>query len=83
VIFLNKKELEERLIKEEIRTDLYSLNGGLPSEVYCLSEINGVWEVYYSERGSKTGLQIFDDEGEACQYFYEELIRILKNMRLI
>lgn len=38
---MNKQELEQRLIKENIPKDAYYLNGGYPNESYCLSEVNG------------------------------------------
>jgi hypothetical protein len=76
---LNKKELQERLNLEKISTDVYSLNGGLPNERFCLGQIAGKWEIYYSERGDKTGLVTFDKETEACEYFYRELHKMLKS----
>ncbi|TKC16834.1 hypothetical protein [Robertmurraya kyonggiensis] len=79
---MNFKELELRLISERIRRDVYSLEGGLPNEAYCISQTNGIWEVYYSERGSKSGLKVFRKEEEACQHFYDSLIKTLRDMGL-
>lgn len=79
---MNIKELESRLISENIQSDLYSLDGGLPNEAYCISQSNGSWEVYYSERGNKSGLRIFQNEEEACQFFYDSLIETLRDMGL-
>jgi hypothetical protein len=79
---MNIRELESRLISENIRRDVYSLKGGLPNEAYCISKKDGTWEVYYSERGSKTSLKVFHNEEEACQYFYDSLIATLKDMGL-
>ena len=56
---------------------LYSLNGGLPSEKYCIEEVNGVWQVYYSERGIKRDMGCFDNEEAACDCFLKELRRII------
>ena len=69
---MNKKELAEKLILEGIRTDMYSLKGGLPNEAYCIDyEYEyGKWVVYYSERGNRNGLKYFDYENDACLYFY-------------
>lgn len=64
------QELQEKLKNENIRQDAYSIGGGLPNEAYCLNEVEGKWEIYYSERGEKTGLKIFEDEESACNYFY-------------
>ena len=79
---LKKTELERKLITANIRPDMYSLNGGLPNEKFCLSEVNGRWEVYYSERGNKTGLKEFGNEDDACQYFYDMVYKTSKNMGL-
>lgn len=37
------------------------------------------WQVYYSERGRKTGLRKFDTEKEACEYFLINMKRYAKN----
>lgn len=79
---MNINELGLRLSSENIRSDVYSLNGGSPNEAYCITQRNGVWEVYYSERGNKSELRIFQKEEDACQYFYDLLIETLKNMGL-
>jgi len=80
---MKKNELQQKLISENISLDMYSLNGGLPNEAFCLSEINGIWEVYYSERGNKTGLKVFNKEEDACQCLYDTLYETLKGMSLI
>lgn len=41
---MQKNELEQKLLQEEVSKDLYSLKGGLPNESYCFNELNGVWE---------------------------------------
>ncbi len=65
-------DLEKRLIEENCPR-VYSLKGGLPNEEYCIGFNNGSWEVYYSERGIKSGLKIFDNEEDACEYFYNNI----------
>lgn len=70
---MNKNDLREKLQQEGIRPDAYCLNGGLPNESYCLNESNNQWEVYYSERGNKSGLKVFDNENDACQYLYQQI----------
>lgn len=67
-------ELKAALVRERVRKDAYSLAGGLPNESYCIASCPEGWEVYYSERGSKSGRQVFQDESSACDYF---LARIL------
>lgn len=69
-----QKELQSMGIPEE----LYSImDGGLPSEKLCIVN-EGVWQVYYSERGQKTGLRTFSAESEACEYFLKKLRRYAK-----
>ena len=52
----------------------YSLEGGLPSEAYVIAPGAGRWEVYYSERGQRSGLETFYDEDEACARFLEQVL---------
>jgi hypothetical protein len=73
------KELEKKLIETNVPKDIYSiLKGGLPNERYCITKDGDNWEVYYSERGNKTGLKIFDDEEIACKYFYKKVEKYAK-----
>lgn len=67
---MKRVELKSTLDQDGIMADAYSLHGGLPNEAYCLAEVEGVWEVYYSERGNKTGMKKFGKEEEACEHFY-------------
>ncbi|ACX89995.1 conserved hypothetical protein [Pectobacterium parmentieri WPP163] len=76
-MFMNKKDLKERLIKEKVSRTLYSLDGRLPSEKLCLDHDNGCWVVYYSERGIKTGMVNFPTEDEACEYIYVQINAIV------
>jgi hypothetical protein len=71
---MKKSELKRKLIEEGFPRNMYSLDGGLPNEAYCLAEEKRFWEVYYSERGIKSGLRRFKTEEQACDTFYE-LIR--------
>jgi len=71
---MNIKELEGKLKIANVPKSCYSiLKGGLPNEVLCLTAESGNWIVYYSERGSRTGLTTFKSESEACIYFYNKL----------
>jgi len=67
---INLNILKEKLKQLGISPDMYCLTGGLPNECYCISSEDNKWEVYYSERGKKTGLKIFNNEHDACQYFF-------------
>ena len=74
---MQKRELQQRLITEEIPKNWYWLNGGFPNEALCLNIQGGLWEVYYSEKGLKTSLKQFESEEDACEYFYN-LIKVYK-----
>ncbi|MFJ7982285.1 hypothetical protein ACIQ1D_18665 [Lysinibacillus xylanilyticus] len=70
------KELEQKLIEINVPEEVYSiLKGGLPNEQYCITKDGDNWEVYYSERGNKSGLKIFEDEDKACEYFYNKVAK--------
>lgn len=81
---MTKKELAQKLIEKEIPRDFYVLAGGLPNEAFCLNydRKTETWEVYYSERGQKTGLRRFNREEEACAYLYDTLINLWQEMEL-
>jgi len=69
------KELEKKLKHEGIRADVYSLYGADYDERLVLSQIgNGKWQVYYSERGLKTGLKEYQNEDDACDAFLAILL---------
>lgn len=66
-------ELEEKLNELAVSEDLYSIMvGGLPNEKLCIVQ-GETWQVYYSERGRKSGLKEFETETEACEYFFNKL----------
>ena len=68
-------ELERKLNQMGIPSDLYSvMTGGLPNEQLCIAKDES-WQVYYSERGHKSGLREFETETEACEYFLRKIKR--------
>ena len=68
-------ELESELEQMGVPSELYSIMiGGLPNEKLCIVR-EDKWKVYYSERGNKSGLKIFETETEACEYFLGEIKR--------
>lgn len=77
---MNKKQLGERLKQENISEYYYSLDGGFPNEAFCLDENNNHWEVYYSEKGNKSQLKSFESEADACNYFYNWVMKIFKKI---
>ena len=70
---MNRDELQRHLRDAGIREDVYQLAGGLPNERLVLAEEGGEWLVYYSERGERTGLRRFENEGEANDYFFRTI----------
>jgi hypothetical protein len=71
---MNVLKLKKRLNELRIPEEAYSiLEGGLPNEQLCIIRNDDSWEVYYSERGRKSGVKIFEDENKACEYFLEKL----------
>lgn len=74
---MNIEELNEVLKIENVPSDLYSLKGGMPNESYCIGIKEDKWEVYYSERGCKSDLKVFETEEKACQHLYKRIKRML------
>lgn len=70
---MNKNELFQVLRQGGFRPDAYNLEGASPDESYCLEESNGIWSVYYSEHGLKTGKKDFASESAACVYLLQLL----------
>lgn len=69
------KQLKKELEMMEIPSELYSIMvGGLPNEKLCIVR-EDTWQVYYSERGSKSGLKLFKTESEACEFFLHKMKR--------
>jgi hypothetical protein len=72
---MNRSELKEKMDKEGISPNAYSLYGsyGVDS-VYVLEERFGTWFVYFFEKGNKGNEVIFNNENEACSYFLTEVL---------
>lgn len=71
-------ELKKMLNELRVPEDLYSIMvGGLPNEKLCIVKEN-TWQIYYSERGRKSGLKEFKTESQACEYFLEKMKRYAK-----
>jgi hypothetical protein len=76
---MTKNELQNLLIKERIPENYYSLEGGIPNDRMVLSKTKRGWEVYYSERGSRSEIKEFISEKEACEYIYIQIKEMLKH----
>jgi hypothetical protein len=75
---VTKAELVARLIRENVPSDSYSLDGGLPNDRYCLQQTFDGWEIYYTEMGKRYDVRHFNTEVEACDYLYIELMHMLR-----
>lgn len=78
---MNKKQLEQKLKQENVNEYYYCLEGGLPNEAFCLNNNGEFWEAYYSEKGNKSQLKVFESEEESCDYFYNWLMKMLKRIQ--
>lgn len=67
-------ELEQELNKLSIPRSSYSL-GRARNDSLCLENNLDNWEIYYSERGGKSGISKFDNEATVCAVMLKELKR--------
>ena len=72
---MDRQELADWLAAEGFDPSTYSLRGGAPDECYVLNRFNGGWEVFYSERGLRSGQEWFRTEAEACEHIKQQLMR--------
>ena len=68
---MNIQELERRLEEEGCSRAHYSI-GYRDSDVYCLMKIDGMWKMFYTERGLDQET-MFESESEeaACEFFFK------------
>ena len=68
---MNIQELERRLVEEGCSRSHYSI-GFRDSDVFCLMKIDGLWKVFYTERGldQETMFESASEE-EACEFFFK------------
>lgn len=71
---MDKKEFKRKARKYGIPDFMYNIDGkGRDDERFCLVDVNGKWNVYYTERGCKTTDLYFDTESDALEYILNEL----------
>jgi hypothetical protein len=76
-------ELEARLLEAGCNPINFSVrNRG--SDVYCLEEQDGVWRVFYTERGQDEP-PVFEstEEAEACDYYFHFITTRIRHYHLI
>lgn len=72
---MNGDDLKRRLVAEGFRSDVYSIDGPLPSyEGLILERTGTTWKVEYFERGIRRELASFSTEEQACERMYELLV---------
>ena len=76
---MNLTELKAALDSAGVEERVYSFTSDGCGEVYRLAPIRDMlgdgWEMYYAERGLKTGLVVFRSESEACAEFLRWILR--------
>jgi hypothetical protein len=76
---MNLTELKAALDAAGVEERVYSFTSDGYGEVFRLAPIHDIlgdgWEIYYAERGLKTGLVVFRSESEACSEFLQRILR--------
>ena len=73
---MNREELIKAIKKLHVPPYLYNLEGsGRNDERFCLVKKDGLWNVFYAERGKKTTDLLFTTESEALEYLIREFSR--------
>lgn len=80
---MNLQELERRLVEEGCSKSNYSI-GFRDSDVFCLMKKNGVWHIFYTERGQDQE-PIFESTSEekACEYFFKYQTERIEHQHLV
>lgn len=66
---MNISDIAHEMAILSIPSNAFSIGDPTQDESLCIREKNGRWEVFYYERGIKTGLRVFKEEHEACENF--------------
>ncbi len=76
---MNIEELKIKLSDLGVPSQYYSINGSNVANTYILQQVYTYWECYYiDERGGQNDYHRFDNESEACIYFYKILENEMK-----
>lgn len=76
-------ELEKRLLEEGCNPIHFAI-GHQGSDVYCLQYQNGVWKVFFTERG-KDDPPLYEttEEEAACQFYFEYITARIRHDHLV
>lgn len=66
---MNENELKQILTDQHADPEAYSLDGGRPENSLVLAESEGMFAVYWVERGCPDVVREFDDKSEALEFF--------------
>lgn len=73
---MNIQELGSRLVEEGCNPSNYAIGSrGGASDAFCLTQVEGKWCVYYTERGQDDD-PIFESqsEEEACEFYFRHIM---------
>jgi hypothetical protein len=80
---MNIEELEQCLLEEGCSPYKFSI-GHRGSDVFCLEKQNGIWRIFYTERGSDDP-PIFESmsEVEACKFYFDHITKKIRHDHLV
>jgi len=75
---MDLSELKKKLVEEGCNSNNYCIGSSCSkSDIYCLSEKNGKWSIFYTERGSNAAPTFeSQSEEEACDFYYKKIMSI-------
>ena len=77
------EELKEKLNELKVPKEWYSINEGLKFDAYILNKVYYYWEYFYfDERGGQNEYRKFDNESDACMFFFNKLDKEMKFFHL-
>jgi len=80
---MNVIELEAKLVEAGCSASNYSI-GSRGSDVFCLMQIDGIWKVFYTERGSdQNPIFASKDEAAACEFFFKYQTEKIRHVHIV
>jgi hypothetical protein len=74
---MNFRQLSRLLYDLGVPPDVYRLDGSHFELAHVLTERDGKWVAFLSERGGESGVVEFDNEHVACSYFLGKITNTL------
>lgn len=72
------EELRKIMESSNVNRYSYSINSALKDDAYHIINENGIWNVFYMERGQKSSYGTFESEEEACKCFHDIVCKHLR-----